>query len=127
MYVSGLLQAAALDVVTQPAWGAHLRRLGPRLRARRDLLLGALAEHAPQLHVEQVPAGGLNVWARLPDGSDAEEVARRCESAGVSVAPGAEWFPAEPSGPHLRLSFAGPDADRFPEAARILGAQLGGR
>ncbi|WP_236238831.1 PLP-dependent aminotransferase family protein [Streptomyces sp. CC228A] len=47
MYVSGILQAVAVDVVTQPAWRTHLRGLRRQLAARRDLLASALAEHAP--------------------------------------------------------------------------------
>ncbi|CAM3467802.1 aminotransferase-like domain-containing protein [Isoptericola cucumis] len=122
MYVSGLLQAAALDVVTQPAWRTHLRRhLRPALRARRDALLQALRTHAPCLHVEHVPAGGLNLWARLPDGADPARVARECEARGVVVAPGDEWFPAEPAGPYLRLNYSGPDVDRFDHAAHVVG------
>ncbi|BAS12814.1 uncharacterized HTH-type transcriptional regulator YdfD [Arthrobacter sp. Hiyo8] len=48
MYVSGLLQAAALDVVTQPAWQTHLRSLRHQLQSRRDLLVTSLREHAPR-------------------------------------------------------------------------------
>src|SRR3954464_8834277 len=55
MYVSGLLQAAALDVVPQPAWRAHLRGVREQLRARRDLLLESLRDHAPRAHVDHVP------------------------------------------------------------------------
>jgi DNA-binding transcriptional MocR family regulator len=124
LYVSGLLQAAALDVVTQPAWDRHLRGLRQHLRARRDLLVAALAEHAPQVHLEQVPAGGLHLWARLPDDTDLARVVGGCEAAGVVVAPGTEWFPAEPTAPYLRLSFAGPDPGRFADGARILGEVL---
>lgn len=51
MYVSGVLQAAALDVVTQPGWSAHLRGMRQQLRARRDLLLDSVGAHAPQVHV----------------------------------------------------------------------------
>ena len=40
------------------------------------------------------------------------------------MAPGTEWFPAEPTAPFLRLSFAGPDPGRFPDGARILGKVL---
>jgi len=58
IYVSGVLQAAALDVVTQPGWSAHLRGMGQQLRARRDLLLDSVGTHAPQVHVEHVPVGG---------------------------------------------------------------------
>ncbi len=124
MYVSGLLQEAALDVVTQPGWRTHLRALRHQLRARRDLLLESLADHAPQVHVERVPPGGLNVWARLPDGTDAGAVAARCEARGLVIAPGDEWFSAEPSGPYVRLNYAGADPGAYPQAARILGEEL---
>ncbi|KQQ50483.1 PLP-dependent aminotransferase family protein [Plantibacter sp. Leaf314] len=124
MYISGLLQAATLDVVTQPGWRTHLRGLRPRLRARRDRLVASLAEHAPTVHLGFVPAGGLNLWGRLPDGTDAAQVVRSCESRGLIIADGAEWFPAEPAGSFIRLNYSGEDADRFEEAARILGEVL---
>ena len=124
MYVSGLLQAAALDVVTQPAWHTHLRQLRRQLGARRDLLLTALREHAPRAAVEHVPAGGLNLWARLPDGTDLPALVQDCERNGLVVAPGTEWFPAEPTGPYVRLNYAGPHPAAFPAGARILGEAL---
>lgn len=121
MYVSGALQAAALDVVTQPGWTTHRRRLRPLLRARRDLLLEELQKHAPELHVPQVPVGGLNLWARLPDTIDVGDLVRDCETRGLVIAPGTEWFPAEPSGPFVRLNFSSEDPDRFAEAGQVLG------
>jgi DNA-binding transcriptional MocR family regulator len=124
MYVSGMLQAVALDVVTQPAWRTHLRNLRQQLAARRDLLVAALREHAPTAHLEAVPAGGLNLWLRLPDTTDLPRVVRDCEAAGVLVAAGDEWFPAEPTAPHLRLNFSGANPGAFPEGARVLGEAL---
>lgn len=124
MYVSGLLQAAALDVVTHPGWRRHLAGVRQQLQARRDLLVAALREHAPTAAVELVPAGGLNLWVRLPDGTDVEQLARDCERAGLVIAPGAEWFPAEPAGPYVRLSYCGPHPAAYPAAARILGDTL---
>lgn len=124
MYVSGLLQAAALDVVTQPGWRSHLRALRPQLRARRDLLLDSLRTHVPAVRVDTRPAGGLNLWVRLPEGTDADRLVRDCEARGLIVAAGTEWFPAEPSGPFVRLNYSGENPDRFPDAARILGEAL---
>jgi len=124
MYVSGLLQAAALDVVTQPAWQTHLRQVRDQLRARRDLLVESLREHAPTAHIDQVPTGGLNLWARLPDGTDLDRLAQECERAGVIIAPGTEWFPAEPAGPFLRLNYSGPNPAAFPQGARVIGQAL---
>lgn len=124
MYVSGLLQAAALDVVTQPAWRTHLRGFREQLRARRDALLSSLTAHAPDALVDPVPLGGLNAWVRLPEGTDVARVVRECATRGLIIAPGTEWFPAEPSGPYVRLNYASADPARFPEAAAILGAVL---
>ncbi len=126
LYVSGLLQAAAVDVLTQPGWRTHLRGLREQLRARRDLLVASLARSAPQATLERVPAGGLNLWVRLPDGTDVDQVARRCERDGLLVAPGDEWFPAEPAGPFVRLNYAGPDPGSFEAGARVLGEVLTG-
>jgi len=124
MYVSSLLQAAALDVVTHPGWRTHQRTLRDQLRARRDLLLTSLREHAPDVAVEHVPAGGLNLWARLPDGTDVEQLVVECERAGLLIASGREWFPAEPAGPFVRLNYAGPHPSAYPQAARILQTAL---
>lgn len=121
MYVSGVLQAAALDVVSQPAWRTHLRGLRHQLAARRDLLVGALREHAPDTHLAAVPRGGLNLWLRLPDDTDPARVARDCESRGVLVAAGDEWFPAEPAGRYLRLNYSGPNPGALPDGARVIG------
>ncbi|GII79061.1 GntR family transcriptional regulator [Sphaerisporangium rufum] len=124
MYVSGLLQAVALDVVTQPAWRTHLRGLRHQLAARRDLLAGALAEHVPAARLEGLPPGGLNLWVRLPDTTDLPRLAGDCEAAGVIVAAGDEWFPAEPTGRYLRLNYAGPNPGAFPDGARAIGRAL---
>ncbi|PRH81109.1 GntR family transcriptional regulator [Streptomyces solincola] len=124
MYVSGLLQAVALDVVSQPAWRTHLRGLGRQLAARRDLLADAVRAHVPAARLEALPRGGLNLWLRLPDATDAVKLARDCEDAGVIVAAGDEWFPAEPTGVYLRLNYSGPNPGAFPEGARVIGRAL---
>ncbi|MER7108559.1 aminotransferase-like domain-containing protein [Streptomyces sp. NPDC000229] len=124
MYVSGMLQAVALDVVTQPAWRTHLRNLRQQLAARRDLLVDALREHVPAARLEALPQGGLNLWVRLPDATDLPRLVRDCESAGVLIAPGGEWFPAEPTGAYLRLNYSGPNPGAFPDGARVIGQAL---
>lgn len=124
LYVSALLQQAALEVVADPGWQTHLRRLRPQLRERRDLLVGSLREHAPALGVDHTPLGGLHLWVRLPDGTNLDSLVRECETRGVWVASGNEWFPAEPSGAYLRLNFTGPNPPGFPAAAQAIAAAL---
>jgi DNA-binding transcriptional MocR family regulator len=127
MYVSGVLQAVALDVVTQPAWRTHLRNLRHQLAARRDLLAEALREHVPTAHLEALPQGGLNLWVRLPDTTDLPRLVRDCEARGVIIAPGDDWFPAEPTGPCLRLNYSGPNPGAFPDGVRTIGELLDNR
>ena len=125
MYVSGLLQAAALDVVTQPAWRTHLRATcASSCGTPRPARSTACASTPRKPTSTHVPAGGLNLWARLPDGTDLERLAQDCEGAGVIIAAGTEWFPAEAAGPYLRLNYSGPNPAAFPEGARILGEAL---
>ena len=124
MYVSSVLQVAALDVVTQPGWRTHLRGLREQLRSRRDLLAGAVRDHLPGAVLEHLPPGGLNLWVRLPDGTDVRRLVVDCERSGVVIASGEEWFPAEPAGPYLRLNYSGPNPSRFAEGVRIIGERL---
>lgn len=71
-----------------------------------------------------MPRGGLHLWLRLPDAIDLPRLVRECEAGSVLVAAGNEWFPAEPSGPYLRLNYSGSDPQRFDEAARVIGGAL---
>lgn len=125
LFVSEVLQRAALDVVTRPAWNQHVRRLSAALGAHRDALAAALLAEASGLEPAARPRGGVGIWLRLPVGFDAEAVAAGCLVAGLAVSPGTRWFPAEPDAAYLRLSYAGEDASRYEEAARILARVIG--
>ncbi|WCB94828.1 2-aminoadipate transaminase [Baekduia alba] len=119
-FVSGPLQHATLELVSTPAWRRHLKTLRTELRARRDALVAALGEHLPDWELQTVPAGGLHVWVRLPDGVDDAALTARAVAAGVLVSPGRPWFAAEPPAPHLRLTFAGAPAPDLAEGVRRL-------
>jgi DNA-binding transcriptional MocR family regulator len=121
-FVSGPLQHATLELVSAPAWRRHLRTLRRELRVRRDALVAALGEHLPGWELQAVPAGGLHVWVRLPDGVDDGALTARAAAAGVLVSPGRPWFAAEPPAPHLRLTFAGAPAADLAEGVRRLAA-----
>jgi DNA-binding transcriptional MocR family regulator len=124
LYVSPVLQRAALDILTAPGRATHLRGTREALRARRDALVGHIRRLLPAGALARVPAGGLNLWIALPVALSAREVADLCARRGLLVSPGDEWFPAEPPGPFLRLNYSGPDEPRFEEATRILAGAI---
>ena len=123
-FVSGPLQEAALEIVSSPAWRRHRRRLRTELRLRRDALAAALARHLPQLEVTSIPAGGLHLWVALPEGTDDVALASAAAAEGVVVFPGRPWFPAEPPGAFLRLTFAAAPPDALDEGVRRLARVL---
>jgi DNA-binding transcriptional MocR family regulator len=119
-FVSGPLQHATIELVSSPAWRRHQRTLRTALGERRDALVAALGEHLPEWTLSGVPAGGLHVWVRLPDGVDDVALTARAAAAGVLVSPGRPWFAAEPPAPHLRLTFAGAAPPDLAEGVRRL-------
>jgi DNA-binding transcriptional MocR family regulator len=126
-FVPRLLQEAALEFVSAPAWRAHLSRLAGALAERRAALLAALADHLPDVLVSRLPAGGLHLWARLPDHVDDLKLAAQARAAGVLVSPGRPYFSAEPPGAYLRLSFAAAgDVGELREGVHRLAKALSG-
>ncbi len=125
LYVSGVLQTAAVEVVTAPGWQPHLRRMREQLARRRDSLAALVEELLPPGTLTSLPRGGLNLWLRLPGGADAATVVERCAHDGVLISPGAEWFPAEPTGGYVRLNYSGPAPGRFEEAVRVMARHIG--
>ncbi|MEU1676137.1 PLP-dependent aminotransferase family protein [Streptomyces roseifaciens] len=105
-FVPRPLQEAALELVGSPAWTRHRRTTAAELRVRREALLTALHRELPAVSVDFVPPGGFHVWARLPDGTDDAALSAAALRAGVAVASGGPYHPAESVAPHLRLSFA---------------------
>jgi DNA-binding transcriptional MocR family regulator len=124
LFVARPLQEAALELVTRPGWKGHLRDLGRDLGLRAQTLSAALREHLPGLQFT-APEGGVHLWARIPgdDDTDDANAAFRARRAGVIVMPGRPFFPAEPPGSFLRLTFsAAPSQASLTEAVRRLAA-----
>lgn len=106
MFVPRPMQEATLELVSRPVWGHHLRQLGGALQRRAQALATALTVHVPAVTAQSRPTGGLHLWVRLPSDVDDVEVSLAARRAGVVVAGGTPFYPAEASAPHLRLTFS---------------------
>jgi DNA-binding transcriptional MocR family regulator len=127
LFVSAPLQHAALDLVSSPGWRRHLKALRAGLRERRSALIGAVERDLGPQAIERVPTGGLHLWVRLPDGTDEPALIAAAARAGVIVSGGGPSFAAEPTGPHLRITFGGAPPDVLVEGVGRLAALLPGR
>ncbi|MGH3273018.1 MAG: PLP-dependent aminotransferase family protein [Streptosporangiaceae bacterium] len=125
LFVAPVLQQIALDVLTAPGWHRHLAGVRRVLRERRDALVLALRQQVPGGQLDLVPAGGVHLWLRLPEGCSDAAVARAAADRGVTVYAGRACFPGEPPGPYLRLSYAAEDIPELRRAAGILAEIIG--
>lgn len=120
LFVSGPLQEAALDLVTSPAWLRHLATLTRTLRGRRDAAVQALRTEWPTARLRLIPGGGYHLWVELPADTDDQGFSDAAARVGVHISPGHIWFPAEPTGSFVRLSYAAAEVEAIQEGIRRL-------
>jgi DNA-binding transcriptional MocR family regulator len=124
-FVSRPLQETALELVSSPGWDQHVASLRRALAQRRAALAAALAAQVPQLSIAALPAGGASIWVRLPGAVSDVALTELARRRGVVISPGRSFFPAEPPGSFVRLSFAAtPRLDDLAEGARRLALAL---
>ncbi len=101
--VSPLLQQVALDVLTSAGWKRHVAGLRRVIAERRATVWGATAAALPG--VRQPYSGALApfAWIALPDGIDEDAVVRATLDRGYYLYAGQLFFPAEPTGPFVRV------------------------
>ncbi len=120
MCVPAVLQETALSLLTSSAWPRHLKRLRSRLGERRDAMLSELHAVSLRMRVAHVPAGGIHLWARLPEGTDTAALSHQAQEAGVLIGDGSQFFIDEPTAPFLRLSYATASIPQIAEGIRRL-------
>jgi GntR family transcriptional regulator / MocR family aminotransferase len=77
-------QLALADFVERGELDRHVRRMRLRYRRRRDVLVGALGRHLPELGVAGV-AAGLHVVAALPRGRSEASALVAARGAGIAL------------------------------------------
>jgi 2-aminoadipate transaminase len=90
-------------------------------RTRRDTMLDALAEHFPPQAEWTRPAGGLFVWATLPDFIDTTDLLARALDEGVAFVPGAAAYVDGRGRSSMRLNFSAVGEDDIREGVRRIG------
>jgi 2-aminoadipate transaminase len=102
-------------------WEEYLRSLREIYRRRRDTMLDALAEHLPAEAEWTHPAGGLFVWATLPEYIDTTDLLARALQENVAFVPGRAAYLDGRGGSSLRLNFSGVGEDDIREGVRRIG------
>ncbi len=102
-------------------WQDYVCSLREIYRRRRDTMLDALAEHLPSEARWTHPAGGLFVWATLPDYIDTTDLLARALQESVAFVPGRAAYLDGRGASSLRLNFSGVSEDDIREGVRRIG------
>jgi 2-aminoadipate transaminase len=105
LHTSTVDQAAAAHWLATHDLDAQVAGLRAAYGPRRDALVGGLAAALPDGSRWTRPDGGMFVWARLPDGWDAEALLHRALEREVAFVPGWPFYGGPPDRATLRLSF----------------------
>jgi 2-aminoadipate transaminase len=118
---STLSQLMVQAYFEESRWRDYVESLTEVYRARRDTMLDALAEHFPRQAEWTRPAGGLFIWATLPDFIDTTDLLARALRDNVAFVPGEAAFLDGRGRNAMRLNFSGSDEDAIREGIRRIG------
>jgi GntR family transcriptional regulator/MocR family aminotransferase len=112
MALASFIEDAALE--------RHLRSMRRRYRAKRNLLVGELGKHLPEVRVSGTEAG-LHLLAWLPEDANEHETATRARRSGVGLHELHRHCTTHaPSPPALLLGFALPSESDLIAATALL-------
>jgi 2-aminoadipate transaminase len=118
---STLSQLMVQAYFEETRWRDYVDSLTDIYRARRDIMLDALAEHFPPQAEWTRPAGGLFIWATLPDFIDTTDLLARALRDNVAFVPGEAAYLDGRGRTAMRLNFSGCGDDELREGIRRIG------
>ena len=126
LHTSTFAQRAIHEFVKRPgAVEAHLAKMVPVYRRRRDLMLAHLAEQMPPGWTWTKPDGGLFLWMRAPEGVDTTALLERALERNVAFVPGAPFWVNRDIRNTLRINFSYSGDEAIVEGVGRLAAAIG--
>jgi 2-aminoadipate transaminase len=123
-HTSNLTQATAAHYLTLNRMEAALNVVRTTYAERAQVMAASLkCELGNAIEFNQ-PQGGMFFWAKLTEGRNANDFAKRAIDKLVAFVPGAPFFASNPDLSTLRLSFATADVAKIEEGVARLGKAL---
>jgi len=119
-HTSNLSQATAAHYLTLNRMTAALDTVRLTYADRARVMADSLRSELGDAITFNTPRGGMFFWARLTQGRDAGDFAKRAIDRLVAFVPGAPFYATEPDRSTLRLSFATADVARITEGVARL-------
>lgn len=125
LHSSSFDQMLAYEALKTGFLDEHIRKIREVYGQRRDVMLAALERHFPNGCSWTRPAGGLFLWARVPEWIDTRELLKEAVAAKVAYVPGFAFYPDAGRGRNtMRLNFSNAQPEQIEEGIRRLGGLL---
>jgi GntR family transcriptional regulator/MocR family aminotransferase len=122
LIASSHVQDALVEFISDGHFLAHLRRVRRLYHARRDHLVEALRRHLGEVLSVEVPAGGIQLVARLKRGGGDQAAVKRLVAAGVETRALSSLALGRPRDHGLLLGFAAWRESEIAAAVRTMAA-----
>jgi len=107
-------QRMVSEVIKDGFLDRHVPTIRALYKSQRDAMLSALKREMKGLDVTwNTPAGGMFLWARLPEGVSAVALLPKAVDKGVAFVPGSAFYAGEGDPRSIRLSFVTATADQI--------------
>jgi len=122
--VSPLYQETVNRLIGGSGYNRHVRAFRIQLAKNAQFAINLLSTHFPKDIVTAKPAGGYNLWVRMPDNTNMDYFYDQCEEIGVRFTPGYTFSFSSAFNHYFRFVFADPFSPKRIEAIRQLGTRI---
>lgn len=129
LHSPGFNQRLIAEVMKDGFLDRHVPTIRALYKSQRDAMLDALAREMPVGDADatltwNTPAGGMFLWARLPEGMSAVDFLPYAVAQNVAFVPGAPFYADHGDPRTLRLSFVTPSVDEIHQGVAALAVAL---
>ncbi|MCX6029905.1 MAG: PLP-dependent aminotransferase family protein, partial [Chloroflexi bacterium] len=125
LHTSSFDQILACEVVRDDFLDQHVRMIRTVYRERRNVMLAAMEQYFPSECSWTHPAGGLFLWARVPEWLDTADLLQEAIKFKVAYVPGFAFYSDPSRGRNtMRLNFSNALPEQIAEGIRRLGNLL---
>jgi DNA-binding transcriptional MocR family regulator len=122
--VSPLYQETVNRLLTGSRYDRHIRAFRMQLAKNAYYTINLLSSHFPEKTSFITPAGGYNVWVKMPDDTDMPRFYNQCEKIGVRFTPGYTFSFSGTLDKYFRVVFADKFSPKKTEALKLAGQGL---
>jgi 2-aminoadipate transaminase len=124
LHSPGFNQRMITEVMKDGFLDRHIPTIRALYKGQRDAMLAALKKDMPADVTWNSPLGGMFLWARLPEGMNAQDLLPKAVDKGVAFVPGAAFYNDHGDPRTMRLSFVTPDGDEIRKGVTALAAAI---